>query len=268
MQERRVTKGSLIGQSRKAEVFAWGDDQAVKLFRNSVDASRGKQEAWNTQRVRETGLPVPDVKGIVEVDGARGIVYERIEGPTMRRRVRSRPWTLVQCAHLLAELHVAVHSCTIPELPSQRRQMEQGIQAAAISANLKETALEALDRLPDDNVLCHGDLHLDNVLMSPRGPYIIDWYRAMRGNPVADVAKTLLLLRLGPVRCSWFGRLPANAARALFRHVYLRRYMQLRPIPPQQIAAWQLPIASELLSREHHKGNAQLLAIAEASVPR
>ena len=41
-----------------------------------------------------------------------------------------------------------------------------------------ESALEALDGLPDGNALCHGKFNLENVLISAHGPIAIDWGRA------------------------------------------------------------------------------------------
>jgi aminoglycoside phosphotransferase (APT) family kinase protein len=40
----------------------------------------------------------------------------------------------------------------------------------------------------------HLDLHPDNVLMSPRGPVVIDWSNATHGDPDVDIAMTWLIL--------------------------------------------------------------------------
>jgi aminoglycoside phosphotransferase (APT) family kinase protein len=49
--------------------------------------------------------------------------------------------------------------------------------------------------LLESNVVCHGDCHPDNVFTSSRGPTVIDWMTATHCNPVADVARTVLLFR-------------------------------------------------------------------------
>lgn len=48
-----------------------------------------------------------------------------------------------------------------------------------------------------------ADFHPDNVLLAARGPVIIDWPDATRGQPLADVARTSLLLRLGGLPPGW-----------------------------------------------------------------
>ncbi|MGW1549107.1 aminoglycoside phosphotransferase family protein [Streptomyces sp. NPDC002346] len=43
----------------------------------------------------------------------------------------------------------------------------------------------------DDRVL-HLDLHPDNVILTGRGPVVIDWSNAGAGDPAADVAMTMV----------------------------------------------------------------------------
>lgn len=45
--------------------------------------------------------------------------------------------------------------------------------------------------------MCHGDYHPGNIILSPRGPVVIGWITACHGNAVADVARTVLLFRIG-----------------------------------------------------------------------
>ena len=64
--------------------------------------------------------------------------------------------------------------------------------------------LTAPDWLPDAPVgrgvgLLHLDLHPLNVMMSPRGPVVIDWARACRGDPAVDVALAWILMAAGEV---------------------------------------------------------------------
>lgn len=42
--------------------------------------------------------------------------------------------------------------------------------------------------------LLHLDLHPDNAILSPGGPFVVDWTNARRGDPAADVALTWLIV--------------------------------------------------------------------------
>src|SRR5260370_24192024 len=45
----------------------------------------------------------------------------------------------------------------------------------------------------------HRDLHPINVLLSPKGPVVIDWTNAARGSGASDVALTWLLMTAGEI---------------------------------------------------------------------
>jgi aminoglycoside phosphotransferase (APT) family kinase protein len=258
--------GAPFARGRTAEVFTWKDNQVLKLFYDWVPLTWVETEAKASRAVYEAGLPAPAVEGVVEADGRRGIVFERVEGPSVLAEWKSKPWVLVRSARQLAELHVAIHALPGAGLPAYRERLEGSIRATqALPAHLKDAALSALARLPDGDALCHGDFHPDNVIMTARGLIIIDWMTAVRGNPLADVARTSLLLRLGALPPGTRGKWIIDAARRLYHAVYLRRYLQLHPASREDIAAWQMPVAAARLV-ENVPENPQLLALVEASV--
>jgi len=264
----RTAKGALVGQGWAAEIFAWGDRQVLKLFRDWCPDHWVDYEAQVARTVHATGMAVPAVGEVVEVDGRRGIVFERIQGPSMMAQMVTKPWAVPRLARLLAELHASMHARAVPELSPLRKRLKAKIQdAAPLSADLKKAALDALERLPDGEILCHGDFHPDNILMATQGAMIIDWPDATRGNPLADVARTSLMLRMGglPPGTGTARRCLIQSLRALFHAVYLRRYFQLRPDSRQGLAAWQLPVAAARLSEDIPEERERVLALAKTS---
>jgi uncharacterized protein (TIGR02172 family) len=251
-----MSKGTIIGEGRIAEVFEWDDGsrstegkgQVLKLFRDWCPADWARYEARVARAVHATGLAVPAVGDVIEVDGRWGIVYERVNGVSMLQRLTGRPWTVLRMARTLAELQAAMHSRRAPELPSQRQRLQRRIQAAEpLPPDLKDAALQALARLPEAHAVCHGDFHPDNVLLTARGPVVIDWVDATQGHPLADVARTCLLLRLGGLPSNVARRGFILALRTSFHTAYLRRYFQLRPGSRELLAAWQVPVAAARL---------------------
>jgi aminoglycoside phosphotransferase (APT) family kinase protein len=160
----------LIAAGRASEIFDLGDGRVLRRFLAGGDSER---EALVMEHARGNGYPVPRVLEVTD----DALVLDRIEGPTMLAELRRRPWTLRRHAALLADLHEKLHEIDAPS----------GLEAAG----------------PGERLL-HLDLHPDNVILSPAGPFVIDWTNALRGEPALDVAMTWVILATsgGP-----FGRL-------------------------------------------------------------
>jgi Ser/Thr protein kinase RdoA (MazF antagonist) len=261
--------GKPVALGRTAEMYAWKEGQILKLFRDWWPAARVEYEAHIARMVSAAGLPVPAVGEVVEIDGRLGLTFERVDGPSLLETFRTKPWTLFVSARLLAELHADMHACSVPELPSQRQRLANTLkQAETLPADMREAGLKALNNLPDSDQLCHGDLHPANILMTARGPIIVDWLDATRGNPLADVARSSLLLRVSAPPPGASGRWLFRAGRRWFRRTYLERYFQLRPGDRWQLTAWQPVIAAARLRDNIRAEQEQLLALVRAGLSR
>ncbi len=259
----RSRAGQLLGYGRTAEIFLWGDNRIVKLFRENWPLHSVEEEARIGKAVHETGLPVPAVEGLLEFDGRRGIVYERVEGRTMLEQFSGKPWTILRLIRLFTRLHIAMHEHRIPGLPSQRERIAEEIQDASIlSPGIREAAMSILENSPDDDMLCHGDFHPDQIIMSPRGPVIIDWATATHGSPIADVATTSLLLRLAEPAPGRISSLLASV-RAFVHWRYLQGYMNKTHASKESLDSWALPIAVARLSHGIREERQRLLKLIE-----
>ena len=133
---------------------------------------------------RSHGYPVPAISEL-SGDGTE-LAMERIEGPVMLTALSRRPWSIRSQGRLLADLHRRLHRIPAPEW------------------------------VPDapsghGDSLVHLDLHPLNVIMTARGPVVIDWPNASRGDGATDIALTWLLLAsgdvpTGPFRTALLGR--------------------------------------------------------------
>ena len=114
-----------------------------------------EREAAIMEIARAHGFPVPRVHDV----RPDALVLERIDGPTMGQSLKRRPWEFLRHVRSLADLHERLHAIPF-----------------------------------DGGSLIHFDLHPDNVLVSQRGPVVIDWTNARGGSAAADVAMTWLIL--------------------------------------------------------------------------
>lgn len=230
-----------IGVGRTAEVYAWGEGRVLKLFHDWVPEPWVLSELGGTAAAHDAGLPAPAMLGRELVEGRRGIVLQRIDGPSLMDILRKKPWRAIWAARMLAQVHAAIHARRVSTrtVPTMRERILWGIGGAGLPADVQRQAEARLERLPDGDVLCHYDLHPENVLLTRDGPVVIDWMAAAVGHPLADVARSLLLMRIGGTPG------PAEPRRRSFlRAVYVRRYLRLTGASRAALADWDLPIVA------------------------
>ncbi len=233
-----------IASGVTAEVYEWKKGQVLKLFRwrhpnNVIELS--------TTQVASANLPVPAViDGLIEVDGREGFVLERINGPTMTEYVLNHPDSAVECARQMAHLHAEMHIVDVSgSLEFDRHfNLKRNIsQADDLPQDIREAALEILDRLPHGNALYHGDYHPANIIMAKDGPVVIDWGTGARGNPLADYAMTWLLFRFFPIFHS-----DPNQITNQFWQTYKSCYCEFRSFSEDELFNWQIVQATAKLS--------------------
>jgi uncharacterized protein (TIGR02172 family) len=240
-----MNKGSLIGTGRTAEIFAWGDDRVLKLFKDWCPHSWIKREEKISRAVYESGLSVPAVEGIIEVDERMGIIFERVVGDSMVDRMLSNQNGIIRYAEILAELHNAIHSREIHDIPSLRDTIVRDIYRSKILSEDKQTRMiQVLNQMKDGTALCHFDYHPLNIIMSPRGPIIIDWMTARKGNLHADIARTLLILQGSLYVTPSDLHVPLRS----FIDRYLARYSEIRDISLKEVETWRVPLAAARLN--------------------
>jgi aminoglycoside phosphotransferase (APT) family kinase protein len=127
-------------------------------------------EARTMSFLREQGYPVPAVEEVSE-DGF-DMVMERIEGVTMVEAIGKAPWTIRRQAATLADLHRRLHEIEAPDF----------LPPAPVGTGTK---------------VLHLDLHPLNVMIGPKGVFVIDWPNARRGDPDVDVGLAWILMAAG-----------------------------------------------------------------------
>ncbi|MBN2392145.1 MAG: phosphotransferase [Anaerolineae bacterium] len=193
---------------------------------------------------------MPRAGEIVEVDGRLGLEYERFDGKPMGEIMSVKLWMLPRFARQLAELHVSIHKTPgVPGIPSQRTRLMGKIRAAKdLPVPLQEACVQALMQMPEGDRLCHGDFHPLNVLLHQGHASIIDWVDATSGNPLADVARTAVILqgvesRAAENKTSIIAQIEVLALR-WFTRIYLRRYFTLLPGGEAEYQRWRPIVAA------------------------
>src|SRR3954452_16692459 len=156
--------GRLLASGRDADILECGPSRVLRRSRRGRTVA---SEARTMEHARAHGYPVPAVDSVS--DDGTDLVMERIDGRSMLDALQRRPWTIRGSGRLLGQLHRQLHEIAAPDW-------------------LDEAPFGRGDRL------LHLDLHPLNVLMAERGPVVIDWTNARRGDGTTDVALSWLLI--------------------------------------------------------------------------
>lgn len=242
-----MKKGALIGKGMTAEVFEWGKDRVLKLYFGIFSKSWIEYEAKIGKAVHEAGVPSPAVFEMVDVDGRKGIIFERIFGKTMLRHIQTEPWKLYYFAQRLAGLQFKIHQCSAMNLPSQKERFEVIIKSSSkVLGDKEKRILNYIESLPDGGSVCHGDFHFNNIIVSGNELVPIDWTNAYKGNPLGDVARTCLMMisPSNPAGTTDIMAMLSEYTKWLIYWAYLNEYMRLSKVSFEDIDAWILPVAA------------------------
>ena len=204
----------MIASGRDGDIFEFGDGLVLRKAR---DGRSIEHEARVMRYAAEHGYPVPDVHD-VRANGSE-IIMERIDGPLMMGPMAKQPWTMPRYASLLADLHDQLHEIPAPDWFGE--------------------SLDGGDRL------VHLDLHPLNVLLSARGPVVIDWSNAARGDGLSDVALTYVLLTCPQVPGPRVLQIAAQPLRIGLARLFARRYQGNN-------LAERIAVAAELKTLDPH----------------
>ena len=185
-------------------MFAWGEGKILRLMRGldpPVTARTVESDMLVLKGAREHGRPGTGGLRDDRSDGAAGPRHgaHRRHGPADARsggsRGRSGGWP--------GSVGGRTRGCT---RSSRRTRSETTKRVHHPGSRQSPHVPEGCRRgrrsrcwrsLPDGDRLSHGDFHPANILMDGDEPVIIDWSNVTRGDPAADVARTLVILESG-----------------------------------------------------------------------
>ncbi|WP_327368218.1 phosphotransferase [Streptomyces sp. NBC_01217] len=153
--------GELLGAGRSADVYALDEKWVLRRYRDGMDATH----EWTVMSYLSAhGYPVPRLGPRNAETAPCDLVLQRLTGPTMLDSLLNGDLSAAEAGAVLADLLAELH--TVP---------------ARLSPH------------PEDRIL-HLDLHPDNVMLTDRGPVVIDWSNTREGAPAADRAMSSLIL--------------------------------------------------------------------------
>jgi aminoglycoside phosphotransferase (APT) family kinase protein len=215
-----MTDKKMIGRGRTAAIYEWDEGKVIKVFEEWFQPAWVTYEADIGRQVFSAGVPAPEVFEETTFEGKPAVVYRRIEGQSLLKLIGQKPLGMMTIARNMAALHAEIHSHRAPGLPSQKDKLGHCLNSAGelLTDAVRERFKGQLAAMPDSDRVCHGDFHPDNIMATPGGLITIDWGNAWRGNPLTDVARTVLMF-------STPYRIPGRPLMVAFLEGFLRKKM-------------------------------------------
>lgn len=217
--------------TRNNKTIYHNGDTVVKVFQEGYPKSSILNEALNQSRVEETGLKIPNIRSVSNIDGQWSICMDYIPGQTLGDKLKENPEKAPELLELFVDLQIEMHSKTSPLLNKLKDKLSRKIQLVKdLDATTKYELLTRLDSMPKHTKVCHGDFLPSNIIINDSGAYILDWSHATQGNASADVATTYLKMSL------YYPELAED---------YLKLFCKKSNTALQYVQQW-LPIAASL----------------------
>ena len=214
------------------------EEGVVKIFVTDHPKSAVFNEALNTVKVEETGLDIPKLKEVTQINGEWALVIENREGKTLEEMMKIDRANLEKYMSDFVDLQLKVQSKTAATLPKLKDKLANKIRnLKVLDATERYELLTRLESMPRHKKLCLGYFNPRNLFVEKNGKMtVIDWAHVTQGNASADAAMTYLLFAL------------ESQEKA---DLYLKIFCKKSDTAMQYVQQWLPIVAAAQLSKEN-----------------
>ena len=199
--------GKIIGYGWSSDVFEYGSDKVIKLFKNKNSIRSSDTMAYyeyrKTKKIFENGLPAPEVFDFIKYGDRYGFVLEKIDGHTLyneiafflsnsvkEKRFYENAFRSEQVSGIIRKM-----AKTLSIIHNTQHDFDQHGFMDTLDVLLEKTfsnydteAYKIFSSLPEGHCILHTDFHLDNIIYADDKLYLVDWLHSTIGNHMFDVA--------------------------------------------------------------------------------
>lgn len=179
-----------IAEGNTAEIFEVEDKKVLKLFKEGYSKSSVQHEYNNHCMVNRLVENVPKLYEFIEENRRFGFTMEKVQGKSLASFMQEDnnfDGTMEIFTNLLKNWLMQIMDGAV----SYTEWMLHDIQRL-----IDEALADKIKHLPSGNILCHGDFHLYNIIITPeKVPVIIDFANICKAPKEYDVARTYFLLK-------------------------------------------------------------------------
>jgi len=231
---------TLLASGRTADIYKTDTAEALKLFHAGYSLVEATREYENSRFIARVYDKTVAMSAPSQTGGRMSLRMELIRGRPLRE-IGPRG-ELRQVGLSLGMMHRNLHVRPSEGLPPAPKLFEPFIRDARGISDRDKQRMLAFVRAGRDDRLCHGAFHLGHVMQDVSGWRLIDWKYAYAGDPLADIAATLLAL-YHQQDAAWGSGLFTPFLRRQLASWYLKGYFGREPVPRREIEQWKCIIA-------------------------
>ena len=234
----------IIFRGLKSTVYELDNFSVLKLYDNK-SYEKILNEYNNAKLLYSLRIRTPNPIRLQKVNNKNGIIFEKIHGVTVLKAILKKPWKVIFFAKNVARLHRNLHEkkekYNITKLIDV---LYNEIEELDFTNEQKKYVFNYINLLDNNYCLCHGDLHLENIMTDYSNIYIIDLMRLCIGDPAADVARSIIEIQ-NNLLSDYYSvkeKIIYFFLRRIFLFFYLKEYSNLSGIRRKEISKWYFPI--------------------------
>lgn len=205
---------------------------------------------WLVDRGYPVSRPICSVRD-ASVIGRPFAMLEWVAGPSLAEIVQAMGWGRDGLhARTIGNLLARLHAIPSPGFPVQMNLSHQMPGFDRISGLLDVNCTGLLKELigtyrtqPSSDVVCHLDLHPRNIIMASDGAHVIDWEKAARAHPLADIAMAQIHTEIAIA----LGEYPVPDESLIFGDLLIEGYLRSRSIDCRDLGFFRLLAACQRL---------------------
>ena len=196
-----VTGCTVVGKGFGSTVYGLDEKTIVKVYKKGTPFGKVQKEYELANSAFQSGVPCVRAYRLVRVDGAYGLVLERLSS-SLGRAIRQEPGKMEayvdQYVALAKKLHhIKVTDSVVSPIRDRWLSYADGLTRWC---SPDEVALvrDLVSSMPEADNYLHGDLHPGNIMFRDKEPVLIDMAALAKGSYLCDLAVIYRGLVMGP----------------------------------------------------------------------
>lgn len=264
-----------IASGGTAEVYAYETDKIAKVFHDNIPDEAINHEFLVSRLISAIEIRTPKMYELIKSTKQRGYIAERIIGRSMFDYIMKQEGDIKELLHQFTCTHYQLHNILYSnkldfsantKLLSTHEWLKQRISwTNDLTGKEKIELYKELYELPDGNSICHNDYHPGNLIITEDTDEIciIDWCDVSIGNPLADVARTILAFSPTqlPTEIPPEVQSMLQEGRKLMKELYIKEYSELSDMNLLELDKWIPIVAASRLFCEGESSKDYLLYV-------